>query len=257
MTSPIAPRTQLQLYHAPPRVGLAVQIAVAGILTIYVVQVLLGGLVGGLAAAAIGYLAVTLELAVVARASEISLGLRGAPTRFFIAALLIGVACWYVDLRLVSAIGPPGDTKKLEAAVSHASLIGALVSVAVLPAIGEELLFRGVIARSLARHHAVLAIVASAIVFSAYHLDPVQIIGTFPLALALGTLAVRSGSTVPGMLAHFLNNAVVITLVHVDAPGLVSTLDQHPTGALLTSLAMVVAGIGLAAARRSPDPQVA
>ncbi|CAN5651104.1 hypothetical protein BH11MYX1_BH11MYX1_33990 [soil metagenome] len=249
MTSPIAPRTQIQLYHAPPRVGLAVRIAVAGVLTIYVVQLFLGDLVGGLVAAAIGYLVVTLELVVVARASKISLGVRGAPARFFIAAVLIGVACWYVDLRLVSAIEPPGDTKKLEAAVSHASLFGALVAVGVLPAIGEELLFRGVVARSLASRHAVLAIGASAIVFSAYHLDPVQIVGTFPLALALGTLAVRSGSTLPGMLAHFLNNAVVIVLVHVDAPGVVSVIDQHPTGVLLTALAMVIAGVGLAAAR--------
>ncbi len=246
MTSPIAPRTQTKLYHAPPRIGLAVRTAIAGILTIYIVQVLLGGLVGGLVAAAIGYLVVTLELVLIARGSEISLGLHRAPLRFFVAALLIGLACWYVDLRLVSAIEPPGDTKKLEAAVSHASLFGALVSVAVLPALAEELLFRGVLARSLASRHALLAIGVSAIVFSAYHLDPVQIVGTFPLALALGTLAVRSGSILPCMIAHFLNNAVVIVLMHVEAPGVVRMLDQHPTGVFITACVMVTGGLALA-----------
>ncbi len=247
MTSPIAPRTQPTLYHAPPRVGAAVRIAIAAILTIYIVQLLLGGLVGGLVAAAIGYLLVAFELIVVARASEISLGLRGAPVRFFVAAVLIGIACWYVDLRLVGAIGPPGNTDKLERAVSEASLFGSLVSVAMLPAIAEELLFRGVLARSLATRHALLAIGVSAVVFSAYHLAPVQIVGTFPLAIALGTLAVRSGSVLPGMIAHFLNNAAVLVLVHVDLPGLAQLLDQHPTGALLASSGMVLTGIALAA----------
>ncbi len=247
MTNPIAPRTQQQLYHAPPRVGPAVRIAIAGVLTIYIVQVLLGDLVGGLVAAAIGYLVVTLELVLIARGSAISLGLRRAPLRFFLAALLIGLACWYVDLRLVSAIEPPGDTKKLEAAVSNASLFGALVSVAVLPAIAEELLFRGVLARSLASRHALLAIGVSATVFSTYHLDPVQIVGTFPLAVALGTLAVRSGSILPGMLAHFFNNAVVIVLIHVDAPRVIGVFDQHPTSVLITTLVMVLAGLALAA----------
>jgi membrane protease YdiL (CAAX protease family) len=246
MTSPRAPRTQAQLYHAPPRVVPALGAVVAGILTIYVLQVGLGAVVGGLVAAGLGYLVVILELVGWARFSELSLGLRGAPVRFFLAAVLVGLACWYVDLRLVAALQPPGDTRKLEAAVAHASLLGALVSLAVLPAVAEELLFRGVLARSLASRHALLAIGTSAIVFSAYHLDPVQIVGTFPLALALGTLAVRSGSILPGMLAHFLNNAVVIGLVHVDAPGVVAIIDQHPRAALLITLASVVTGVALA-----------
>lgn len=247
MTSPRAPRTQPQLYHAPPRVVPAVRAVVAGILTIYVLQLVLSGLLGGLVAAALGYLVVTLELIGWARFAELSLGLRGAPARFFIAAVLIGLACWYVDLRLVAAIQPPGDTRRLEAAVTHASLLGALVSLAVLPAVAEELLFRGVLARSLASRHALLAVGTSALVFSAYHLDPVQIVGTFPLALALGTLAVRSGSILPGMLAHFLNNVVVIALVHLDAPGVVEVIDRHPSCVLLITVASVVTGVALSA----------
>ncbi len=84
--------------------------------------------------------------------------------------------------------------------------------IALLPAVGEELFFRGglqqVFHKMLKNHH--LAIWIAAIVFSAIH---VQFFGFFPrllLGAAFGYLYYWSGSLWYTMLAHFLNNAYFV-----------------------------------------------
>jgi membrane protease YdiL (CAAX protease family) len=219
------------------------------ILLIYVIQVALGGLLGGLGAAAVGYLAVIAAMIVVARITGCSLGIERAHARFWIAAVMIGMTAWYVDLRIVEALHPP-DMKageNLEHLVEVTPLGLSLFGLALLPALGEELVFRGVLARTLARHNAWLAIIVSAIVFAAYHLVPVQIVGTFGLALALGVLAVRSKSVVPGMVAHFLNNATVLVIARVPVPGLPNLMRDHSTALLIGTAAIMLGGVALAA----------
>jgi len=243
MTSPIPsePRTQPQLYHAPPPVAAAVWITVGGILTIYAIQLGLGALIGGLAAAALGFAVAALEVIAAARLGGFSLGVRPAAPRFVVAALMIGLACWYLEIQLVIHVHPPGDTSKIVEAVEHTALPVSLFVLALLPAIGEELLFRGVFARALARLP-ILAVVASAALFSVYHTVPAQMLGTFPLALALGLLAVRSGSIVPGMIAHFLNNATVLVVERLN----VTAIDHHPNLAFAGASVLVLGGVALA-----------
>jgi membrane protease YdiL (CAAX protease family) len=80
--------------------------------------------------------------------------------------------------------------------------------VAVLPAIGEELMFRGIIQRLFSQqfnsYH--IGIWASAFFFSAMHF---QFFGFFPrllLGAVLGYLLVYSGNIIYPMLGHFINN---------------------------------------------------
>jgi membrane protease YdiL (CAAX protease family) len=248
MTSPKPsdPRTQSQLYHAPLGVAATVWITGAGILTIYVFQIAFVPLVGGLIAAAIGYVAVIAMMVVLARKRGLSLGVRGAVPRFWIAAVMIGIAAWYVDLRIVDRLHLHGEPEELQHIVDISPLPATLICIAMLPAIGEELVFRGVLARALATRSAILAIFVSAVVFSAYHMKPAQMAGTFPLGLALGVLAVRSRSVVPGMVTHFLNNAVVLVLSRVEVPGVTTLLTRHADGALIGAGALMVGGVLLA-----------
>ena len=248
MTSPKPsdPRKQSQLYHAPLGVAAAVWITGAGILTIYVLQIALAPLVGGLLAAGLGYVAITAMMVVLARQRGFSLGVRGAVPRFWIAAVMVGIAAWYVDLRVVDQLHLHGEPENLQRIVAVSPLPSTMIVIALLPAIGEELVFRGVLVRALAVRSAILAIVVSAVVFSAYHLDPPQMAGTFPLGLALGVLAVRSHSIVPGMVTHFLNNAVVLVLSRVEVPGVTTLLTRHADGALVGAGALMVGGVLLA-----------
>ncbi|MEP6863743.1 MAG: type II CAAX endopeptidase family protein [Deltaproteobacteria bacterium] len=243
MTSPIPsePRTQPQLYHAPPHVAGAVWITVGGILTIYAIQVGLGAVIGGLAAAALGFVVVAVAMVIAARVGRFSLGVQPAAPRFVLAAVLIGLACWYLEIQLVLHLHPPGDTSRIEQVVERTRLPTSLIVLALLPAISEELVFRGVLARSLARFP-IVAVVVSAALFSLYHLVPAQMLGTFPLGLALGLLAVRSGSIVPGMIAHLLNNATVLVVERMN----ITALDLHPNLAFAGASVLVLGGVALA-----------
>ncbi|MEO6771411.1 MAG: type II CAAX endopeptidase family protein [Kofleriaceae bacterium] len=220
----------------------AVWITVGAILTIYAIQLGLGPVIGGLAAAALGFVVAALEVVAAARLGRFSLGVRIPAARHLIAAVSIGLACWYLEIQLVVHVHPPVETSKIAEVVEHTALPVSLIVLGLLPAIGEELVFRGVFARSLARLPLV-AIVGSAALFSIYHTVPAQMLGTFPLGLALGLLAVRSRSIVPGMIAHFLNNATVLVVERLNVTG----LDHHPNLAFAGASVLVLGGVALAA----------
>jgi hypothetical protein len=84
--------------------------------------------------------------------------------------------------------------------------------IAVLPAVGEELLFRGVVQRIVAEwmrnHHAGIWI--SAAVFSAIHIQFFGFIPRMLLGVCFGYLLLWSGSIWLPVIAHFFNNAAAV-----------------------------------------------
>jgi membrane protease YdiL (CAAX protease family) len=87
-----------------------------------------------------------------------------------------------------------------------------IVIIALLPAVAEELLFRGGVQRSFSRmfNNPHIAIWVSAFIFSAIH---VQFFGFFPrlfLGAAFGYIYLWTGSLWYAMFAHFLNNAYAV-----------------------------------------------
>jgi len=92
------------------------------------------------------------------------------------------------------------------------------VMIAVLPAIGEELIFRGVFQRILTRlfNSGHLAILITSIVFSALHLQFYGFLPRFILGLVFGYLFFWSGTLWLPVIAHFVNNAVSVILVYLQ-----------------------------------------
>lgn len=90
-------------------------------------------------------------------------------------------------------------------------LFQTLVIVALIPAVGEELLFRGVLQSMISeKFGAHLGIWITAFVFSFIHF---QFFGFFPrflLGVLLGYLVVWSGSLWYAIAAHFTNNAIAV-----------------------------------------------
>ncbi|MHC5037729.1 MAG: CPBP family glutamic-type intramembrane protease [Planctomycetota bacterium] len=87
-----------------------------------------------------------------------------------------------------------------------------LLSIAVVPAFCEELLFRGLLLESLRpRLGAPLAVGVSSILFALVHPHPLLILPIFLLGLLLGALTVAARTLWPAMAVHFLNNLLVIT----------------------------------------------
>lgn len=95
---------------------------------------------------------------------------------------------------------------------SNFDFIVNLVMIAVIPAIGEELMFRGGVQRSLNRafENPHLAIWLSAIIFSAIHVQFYGFVPRMLLGAGFGYLYYYSGSIWYAMLAHFINNAYAV-----------------------------------------------
>ena len=90
---------------------------------------------------------------------------------------------------------------------------------AVMPALGEELLCRGVLQRSIRTPW--VAILVSAVFFAGLHFDPLHVAGVLPLGFYLAWLGHRTGSVWVPVTAHFANNlAATLAMYFVDsAPG--------------------------------------
>jgi membrane protease YdiL (CAAX protease family) len=120
---------------------------------------------------------------------------------------------------------------------AHGFLVGLLLLVAVLPGVVEELLFRGYVqSRLLRRWPPLLAVLVSALVFSAAHLDPLHMLGVVPLGIWLGLVAWRADSVIPAMLCHAVNNTVAVIGTACQPPGnLEFTWDPVSIAALAVS----------------------
>lgn len=81
--------------------------------------------------------------------------------------------------------------------------------VAVLPAICEEMLFRGYLLSAFeAKMKAKTAVILVAAIFGIYHMNLVQSITTALIGLAICYVSYKSGSIFPGMLMHAINNGI-------------------------------------------------
>jgi len=182
------------------------------------------------------------------------LRLRRVPGRALAGATLVGLSSWLVLGMLAQwFLKPP---KELEESMRHLIMpneggrgVGlTLLLVGLTPAICEESLFRGAILRGFsARLPRVTSAVLTGVLFGLFHLDLWRLLPTAILGVGLSLIALETGSIVPSMVAHFLNNACLIVLAylgHDDVgganPGLATQL-----GLFLGGLAVLVTGIFL------------
>ncbi len=127
--------------------------------------------------------------------------------------------------------------QSLSQIMSESTSLAVSVGVfALLPALCEELAFRGFILSGLEyRRGTRSAILLSALMFGFLHVLLSlfqQLFNATLLGIVLGLLAVRSRSLLPGILFHFLNNALAVTQAHwvqgLEAAGLASWLYRNP-----------------------------
>ncbi|MGH7128420.1 MAG: CPBP family glutamic-type intramembrane protease, partial [Planctomycetaceae bacterium] len=92
-----------------------------------------------------------------------------------------------------------------------------LLTFAVVPAVCEELAFRGFILSGFNRSRRTwLAIVLSSLAFGIMHMFPQQVFNAALLGLVLGLLAVRSRSLLPGIAFHLVFNALQVFRLRID-----------------------------------------
>ena len=91
--------------------------------------------------------------------------------------------------------------------------------IALLPAIFEETFFRGGMQHLLYRrtHNLWLSLIVTSIIFSLIHLSWYGFFARMALGIMLGLIFHYTGSIWLNILAHFLNNALVVTALFYDA----------------------------------------
>lgn len=92
----------------------------------------------------------------------------------------------------------------------------ALLLLAFIPAIEEELIFRGIIFNGLrSRFKDYQAILISAAMFAIMHANLQQLVYPFLLGIIMAWIVMRTGSVVSSMIVHFTNNAIVVTFAFI------------------------------------------
>lgn len=100
--------------------------------------------------------------------------------------------------------------------LAQQSLAVVLILGCILPALGEELFFRGFLSRGLiANHGVVLGTILASAFFGLMHIEPPQVVGTAALAITFQVAFLSAKSLWAPILLHLLNNATAFTLMRL------------------------------------------
>lgn len=245
------------LYHGAVEAGTATAIAAVAVAMFYLAAAALPPGLASLVCAQLVLAVTTLGGAALwlrqhaerplGRALASSLALSAPAPRALLGALLIGASAWLPNLmlarwvaeRLHTAPRVPG----LERLLGGPSAVLTVAVLAAVPALCEELLFRGLWARAIAsRAGCALACVITSLAFGAFHLSTAQLAPTTLLGLVLAWASLRGGSLWLAVALHATNNAVAAAV----AAGLVGPVARGVTlyPSLSLALAVSVAIIG-------------
>ena len=142
-------------------------------------------------------------------------------------------------------------TVLLATCTSTVDFLSGLLVLALLPAVGEELVFRGMVQgllRSITKNMHV-AICLSAFVFSAIHLQFYGLLPRFLLGALLGYVYAWTQDLAFPIVAHFFNNASALLLLLLYQPGLAeqdvsaAVALPRPAIALCTVISIALASI--------------
>ncbi len=115
--------------------------------------------------------------------------------------------------------------------------------IALIPALGEELLFRGIVQRIFTdwTKSAFAGILISSALFSALHLQFYGFLPRMFLGILLGYMLVWSGSLWLPIAAHFINNAAAVVMIFLYRNGSIS-MDPDKVGAGSESQSELIIG---------------
>ncbi|MCB8965053.1 MAG: CPBP family intramembrane metalloprotease [Bacteroidales bacterium] len=154
------------------------------------------------------------------------------------------LAQWMVDMEQKAEV----LTKAFLTTDSFVVLLVNLFMIALLPALGEELIFRAIIQKHLSRitKSQVWGIVISALLFSAFHLQFQGFLPRFALGAMFGLMYAWSGSIWLPIAAHFTNNGIATVGYMMMGTGVIDNTVEEVGGLAylwpvgLASLALVL-----------------
>ena len=162
--------------------------------------------------------------------------LKLVPPRQLLGSILLfigGYAAMYAVSMVMVLLVPATeqDAEALAGFISAASPRAAFFIVAFLPSVCEEALNRGLILRCLRGSaesmfggerviaRSIMVTAAGGLIFGLFHLDPYRFLPTAILGGVLSYICYKTGSMIPGMGLHFLNNLFALTGIAAGEAG--------------------------------------
>lgn len=140
-------------------------------------------------------------------------------------------------------------TRAFLGTVSLSGFLINLLMIAILPALGEELFFRGILQRLFHEwfKNTHVAIFITAFIFSTIHFQFFGFIPRLLLGLYLGYIFYWSGNLWIPILVHFVNNGFVVIIAFISARGYLNvnyeTFGSTDNGIILVLTTIVISGL--------------
>ena len=138
-------------------------------------------------------------------------------SRYFLLALLLQVGLLFLSELNALFLQFLGNFGYEDAGINLPSMdglgfVGVVVVIAVVPAVFEEIMFRGILLKGLKSFGKVGSILLCGALFALYHQNPAQTLYQFCCGAAFALITVRSGSILPTVVSHFFNNMLILML---------------------------------------------
>lgn len=145
---------------------------------------------------------------------------------------------------LLSLIGYPLSGSPINP-TDFGSFVLAVFVLAVVPAICEEIIFRGIIFNGLRkRFKTIHAIVLSALLFALFHASLQQFVYPFILGMVMAWVVARTGSLIASILVHFVNNFIVVLFAYLsNVTGFTMALPKTWWAYLVAVAILLVMGV--------------
>lgn len=126
---------------------------------------------------------------------------------FAIMAAMGKLSQFSVESTTSASIAPKGNPLWLDVII--------YIYICLLGPVLEELVFRGVLLEGLRKYGNLFGIIMSAVMFGLMHQNITQCIPAIAIGLVWSYIAVKSGSLIPSMLLHIINNTMSAVLLAV------------------------------------------
>lgn len=127
-----------------------------------------------------------------------------------VAAIAINFAAAYVNQAVLLDLFPDAFGAVASEPYEIYEIVMMVFTTAIVPAIVEEMLFRGAILTNLLPFGRGMAIMGSALLFGLMHGNPLQFLYTSLLGVVLGVVYVKTKSIYVCMVIHFVNNLISV-----------------------------------------------
>lgn len=129
---------------------------------------------------------------------------------FFVAQMANSIAITVLS----NIFGEPSDMGDISDAETLPQLLFSIAVMCVLPALGEEMFFRGYCMRAFERTSPAAAILVSSMLFSVMHGNAQQMFYAFSVGILLAAVTITSDSLFAGSIVHFTLNLLSTVLMY-------------------------------------------